>query len=109
MEFLSPKIYYKLILVPLGEDMKVNALTEWLYFHLWKEEDGHVFSSGQIKIPDTLIYRWTMPHFWYRSENKRVVRSKKGSIDPEALQKAFSLDLQGAVISENQNQIDVCA
>ena len=89
--------------------MKVNALTEWLYFHLWKEEDEHVFSSTQVKIPDTIIYRWNMPHFWYRSEKNRVIRSSKGSIDPQALQKAFYLNLEGAVISENQNQIEVCA
>ena len=37
--------------------MKVSACTEWLFFHLWKNNPETNRPCPGIIIPDTLIYR----------------------------------------------------
>lgn len=38
--------------------MKLNACTEWLFFHLWKINRETSQSCPGILIPDTIIYRY---------------------------------------------------
>lgn len=47
--------------------MKAGAAgyTEWLLFHLWKPNESTNMSCPNISIPDTIIYRWAKPFFWY--------------------------------------------
>lgn len=45
--------------------MKITSCTEWLFYHLWKKNQETNLSCPGIFILDTIIYRWSKPHFWY--------------------------------------------
>jgi len=57
--------------------MKVNSLTEWLFHYLSKEENESRFSTSNISIPNTLIYRYSNPYFWYFEQNGILKKKKR--------------------------------
>jgi hypothetical protein len=62
--------------------MKLCQATEWLFFHLWKENNSTQSSCPGILIPDTIIYRWAKPHFYYYTgKDGRLIRNTKERID----------------------------
>jgi len=44
--------------------MKITGCTEWLFFHLWKPNSETNSTCPGIFIIDTIIYKWSKPHFW---------------------------------------------
>lgn len=56
--------------------MKQNNATEWLFFHQWKKNPDTSASCPGILIPDTLLYRWAKPYYWYYTEEKGMIERK---------------------------------
>ena len=68
--------------------MQIVCPTEWLFFHLWKRNPITDTSCPMILIPDTIIYRWSQPFFWYfMTKSGRIGRKKREKIDLKNIQK----------------------
>ncbi len=48
----------------LNMELQGDGLIENLYHYLWSK-DSLFKKSPQINIPDTLVYRYEQPAFWY--------------------------------------------
>ena len=71
--------------------MKLSLSTEWLYFHLWKKNPVNNRSCQSILIPDTIIYRWAQPYFWYfTTKDGQILRKTKERIPIQSIEEAFS-------------------
>ena len=69
--------------------MSIYTYTEWLYFHLRKLEPSPNSPAG-VMIPDTVLFRWAQPFYWYfTSSDGRIRRKKKEKIDLKLLEEAF--------------------
>lgn len=69
--------------------MSIFTYTEWLYFHLRKLEPCPNSPAG-VLIPDTVLFRWAQPFYWYfTSPAGRIRRKKKEKIDLKQLEDAF--------------------
>ena len=61
--------------------------TEWLLFHLWKRNDKTGRSCPNILIPDTIIYRWSYPYFWYfTSSEGEIMRKSRARVTHKYIQ-----------------------
>jgi hypothetical protein len=70
--------------------MKLSISTEWLFFHLWKRNPETGKSCPGIIIPDTIIYRWAQPYFWYYSTNDgQINRKTKDRINIDNIHNVF--------------------
>ena len=56
--------------------MRITTLTEWLFYHLWKKNPTTKTSCPSILIPDTVIFRWASPLFWYFTTNQGTIARK---------------------------------
>ncbi|EGR31604.1 mitochondrial processing peptidase beta, putative [Ichthyophthirius multifiliis] len=66
--------------------MKLSTSTEWLYFHLWKKNPETQSSCPGVFIPDTVIYRWAQPYYWYfTNRNGQLIRKTKERIENQHL------------------------
>lgn len=59
----------------------INA-TEWLLFHLWKQNPKTGFCCQGINIPRTVLYRWAKPHLmYYTNSDQEIERIEKEKIN----------------------------
>ncbi len=73
--------------------MKLMSCTEWLFFHLWKANPETGTSCPGVCIPDTVLYRWAKPHFYYyTNEHGVLARRTKERIFTEELRETFAQD-----------------
>ena len=81
------------------------SYTEWLFFHIWKKSPIDEKSCTGIMIPDTVIYRWAQPYFWYFTNNKhRVMRKKKDRIQLKQIEEVFKLGISKSnIVAEYSN------
>jgi hypothetical protein len=54
----------------LNMELQGDGLIENLYHYLWSK-DSLFKRSPQINIPDTLVYRYEQPAFWYFTSRQR--------------------------------------
>lgn len=83
----------------LNMDLNGDGLIENLYHYLWSK-DSLFNRSPQVNIPDTVIFRYEQPVFWYftskpRSETQQPTPSTSGSAD-----NASSVDGEGGQSSK---------
>ena len=80
--------------------MKVASLTEWLFFHLWKRSPITEEPCPSILVPDTIIYRWAQPFFWYfTSADGKLKRKKKDKIEQKDIITIFNLgDMPAGIV-----------
>ena len=72
--------------------MKTATFTEWLFFHLWKKNPETNQSCPYILIPDTVLFRWAQPYFWYFiAQNGQICRKKRDKISAKELVDVLSL------------------
>lgn len=45
-----------------------NLYTEWLLYHLWKSKEP------LVNVPQTILYSWGSPVFWYFTGSDGVLR-----------------------------------
>ncbi|KRX00119.1 hypothetical protein PPERSA_07226 [Pseudocohnilembus persalinus] len=91
--------------------MKLSSSTEWLFFHLWKKNpEKNNSSCPGIFIPDTIIYRWGKPFFWYfTTRDGQILRKTKERIFVENFEEIFNLnnassDLIGMSLTSSEVQ-----
>ena len=80
--------------------MKITNYTEWLFYHIWKKNSTTETSCPCVIIPDTVIFRWAQPFFWYFTNEQGVLRKQKDKIDIKRIIK---------VMNEEKLPIDVVA
>ena len=74
--------------------------TEWLLFHLWKPNDSTNLTCPNITIPDTIIYRWAKPFFWYfTTPQGEILRKSKSRVTHKDILQDFSTNGQNIVAS----------
>ncbi|CAG9311958.1 unnamed protein product [Blepharisma stoltei] len=57
------------------------GFTEWLLFHLWKQNESTGLCCPNILLPETVIYRWAKPFFWYFcTETGELLRKSKTKV-----------------------------
>merc|ERR1711879_620073 len=79
---------------PPSKPMRLNNATEWLFFHLWKKNPDTSSSCPGILIPDTLLYRWAKPYYWYFTEDKGMIERKtKEKIHLNAVTETFNTNV----------------
>lgn len=62
--------------------MKLTTSTEWLFFHLWKNNPETKTSCPGVFVAETLIYRWAKPYFWYfTNQDGMIIRKTKERIN----------------------------
>lgn len=70
--------------------MKLYNSTEWLFFHLWKKNPDTQESCPQIRIPETVFYRWAQPYFWYNTDKKDILnRLPRDRIQMDVVKQSF--------------------
>lgn len=63
---------------------------ENLFHFIWSKDC--LFKSGpQVLIPDTIIYRFEQPSFWYfsRKSDSKILRKNKKNLSNKAIEDAF--------------------
>jgi hypothetical protein len=66
------------------------GFTEWLLFHLWKQNDSTNQSCPFVLIPDTIIYRWGRPFFWYfTTHSGELLRKSKNKVTHKYIAQDF--------------------
>ena len=66
------------------------GFTEWLLFHLWKKNDLTKQSCPFVLIPDTIIYRWGRPFFWYfTTHSGELLRKSKNKVSHKYIAQEF--------------------
>jgi len=74
--------------------MRVSNNTDWLFFHLWKKDPTTHLSCPNIYIPETILYRWGQPHFWYSTaRDGTIIRRLKEKIALPNIETIFGYNL----------------
>eukprot|EP00347_Sterkiella_histriomuscorum_P016999 403351049 len=71
-------------------DLQGDGLVENLFHFIWSKDC--LFKSGpQILIPDTIIYRFEQPAFWYfsRKSDYTILRKNKKNLSNKQIEEAF--------------------
>lgn len=80
--------------------MQALTYTEWQFFHIWKKNPATEKSCPSIMIPDTVIYRWAQPYFWYfTSKNHVIMRKKKDKIKVSQVEEVFNINFSNSNIA----------
>ena len=73
--------------------MNSSKAIEWLFFHLWKKNPMTLKHCPGINIPDTILYRWSQPKYWYRtSQDGEIQRFTKEKITAQKIEENFDLE-----------------
>ena len=66
----------------LGDDGFVENI-----FHLLWTKGGHVYKNlTQINLPDTIIFKFEQPQFWYfTSKNGEILKKSKKSLNIQTI------------------------
>ena len=62
----------------LNMELQGDGLIENLYHYLWSK-DSLFNQSPQVNIPDTVVYRYEQPAFWYFTSRAKPAIAKGGS------------------------------
>ena len=74
--------------------MRISNNTEWLFFHLWKKDPTTHLSCPNIYIPETILYRWGQPQFWYSTaRDGTIIRRLKEKITLPNIETIFGYNL----------------
>ena len=71
-------------------ELQGDGLVENLFHFIWSKDC--LFKTGpKVMIPDTIIYRFEQPAFWYFSSQKEgtVMRKNKTNLNNAQIEKAF--------------------
>lgn len=60
--------------------MKFTDATEWLFLNLYKKNPATKSSCELVNIPDTIIYKWAKPYYWFHTIKNKIKRKKKEKI-----------------------------
>ena len=66
-----------------------DGIVENLFHFLWTKDQ--MFNSGPyVLLPDTIIYRFQTPAFWYfTSKEGKILRKNKANVNNETIKKSF--------------------
>ena len=64
----------------LNMELQGDGLIENLYHYLWSK-DSLFKRSPQINIPDTLVYRYEQPAFWYFTSRQKQDQSNQSLLN----------------------------
>ncbi|CAG9334959.1 unnamed protein product [Blepharisma stoltei] len=81
--------------------MKLGAagFTEWLLFHLWKQNESTGLCCPNVLLPETVIYRYAKPFFWYFStESGELLRKSKTRVNHKFIFQEF-MDEKSKIIA----------
>ena len=90
--------------------MKTANYTEWLFYHIWRKNEQTRKSCPHVLIPDTVLFRWAQPFFWYfMNQDGQICRKKKDKITSKELLDVFSLgecpvDLQAEYLHPSKSK-----
>jgi hypothetical protein len=62
----------------LNMELQGDGLIENLYHYLWSK-DSLFNQSPQVNIPDTIVYRYEQPAFWYFTSRAKPAIEKASS------------------------------
>lgn len=66
-----------------------DGIIENLYHYLWQKDELNCGPEG-IKLPDTVVYRYYQPYFWYfTSKDGSLKRKNKASVTNAKIEEAF--------------------
>lgn len=66
--------------------LKTATTTEWLFYHLWKKDEETGKPCMNVLIPDTIIYRWSNPYYWYYTTLEGLIcRKSKNRVDHQVI------------------------
>ncbi|CDW88079.1 UNKNOWN [Stylonychia lemnae] len=80
-------------------DLHGDGLVENLFHFIWSKDC--LFKSGpQVLIPDTIIYRFEQPAFWYFSKKTdgTILRKNKKNLNNKSIEEAFLKNISGSGI-----------
>ena len=74
--------------------------TDWLFFHLWKPKKATNQGCPDVRVPNTVIYRWAKPFFWYfTSSDGNLSRRFKNKMTHKHIYQEFMDNPKGIVAS----------
>lgn len=65
--------------------MQLYNATEWLFFHLWKNNPKDQLPCPNIRLPYTVIYRWNKPHIAFYQNENYIIRVEKQFVNTNML------------------------
>lgn len=88
---------------PLGG----NGVADGLYYHLWCKDEME--SGPRIHIPDTIIYRFRQPAFWFFTAKDGSIKKKSkynvvnARIEEDFVRKSAGMDIVAYYIAKPDN------